>query len=115
MALTKKEIAKKLGKTYQEFLDWGESSLEEDWIITEGSAYEEPICVYTDGDGGVVVLECSSEIFEEFGLTLLSVEDLAWCDIHIRNFIYILEEMELVNAEWHHFVSNFDYDAEEAA
>jgi hypothetical protein len=115
MALTRKEIAKKLNKTYQEFMDWCESSFEEDWIITEGSAYEKPICVYTDGDSGVAVLECSSEIFEEFGLTLRSVEDLAWCDIHIRNFICILEEMETVNGEWLHFIENFDYDAEEAA
>ena len=49
-------------------------------------------CVYTDGDGGVMIFEGFSEIFEHQGMEITTVS--SYCDICYDTMACILMDME---------------------
>lgn len=112
--LKKEDVAKKINKTLDEFLEWSQS-FRTDWIINDDLKDGPPVCVYTDGDQGVIVLQCYSEIFEENGLTMRFVKDLSYCDIDIESFFIILEEMTDANQKWFSYDETLEQDEEVVA
>ena len=82
----------------QEFHDWTQTFKADyrERVLVDYDGCREFNLVYTDGDGGVMVFNNYSEIFDDKGITMSVV--VGHCDIafeHIREIIeYMEDEME---------------------
>tara|TARA_B110000238_G_scaffold93780_1_gene102428 strand:+ start:1527 stop:1820 length:294 start_codon:yes stop_codon:yes gene_type:complete len=96
MSISIERAATLTNKTVPDFIEWTQSMEGSDYVInTDG---EEVACIYTDSDQGVIYITGYSEIFLEKGVTFSMVEDCSWCDIDIKDFTMMLNEIKELNA-----------------
>ena len=88
------EVIQILGMTEDAFYDWQQSFKPDYKIIktVDADGWDEVNCVYTDGDGGVMLFKGFSEIFEWKGIETSCIG--SWCDLCIDTFVNIAYEME---------------------
>lgn len=88
------EVIEILGVTEDSFYDWIQSFNPDYKIVktVDGDGWHEVNCVYTDGDGGVMLFKGFSEILEWKGIETSCIS--SWCDLCIDTFVRIADEMK---------------------
>jgi hypothetical protein len=84
-------LAKEMGKSYKEFIDWTQSFKPD--FISYTNHEDTPCCCYTDGDTGVMVFEAFSEVFMEKGCQIKLIA-CAYCDIDYDTLLSIALDLE---------------------
>jgi len=81
----------------QKFYDWTQTFKPDykERLIIDSEGCREFNLVYTDGDGGVMVFNNYSEIFDDKGITMSVVGECEIAFEHVRDIIeYMEDEME---------------------
>lgn len=113
--LTDEELLGKVSehgfKSIEEYCAWSRSwepsyryysedfTLRDIGIQEDGFAYSYASCLYTDGDGGVMLFRTTNDVFEADGMSI-QLLNCSWCDISYAIIEEINEEMEFLKENY---------------